>query len=165
MTNLLARLNTLEGLKAATAEEKKHGAGIYVDFSDESDMYRQGTFKKVIDAILEQAFDSGEQTYRNVAEAVKSDLSQQGPGIDLHILVYDPKNDTYLRNVADEESVKLDLDDYVKDYIIEKELDGNEESKKVDYLDIVVNLNPKVGGKWIFHLLFFISFLKKILSL
>ena len=147
MANLLARLNTLEGLKAATAKEKKHGAGIYVDFSDESDMYRQGTFKKVIDAILEQALDSGEQTYRNVAEAVKSDLNQQGPGTDLHILVYDPKNDTYLRNVADEESVKLDLDDYVKDYIIEKELDDNEEAKKVDYLDIVVNLNPKVGGK------------------
>lgn len=147
MTNLLARLNTLESLKAVTAEEKKYGAGIYIDFSDESDMYKQGTFKKVIDSILEQAFDSGESNYQGIAEAVKNDIMQQGPGIDLHVLVYDPKNDSFLRNVADEESIKLDLDDYVKDYVIKRELGNGEDVQTVDYLDIVVNLNSKVGGK------------------
>jgi len=68
MANLLARLNTWKSLSKAGAEEKEYGAGIYVDFGDESERYKEGTFKKILDSILEQALVSEEQSYRDIAQ-------------------------------------------------------------------------------------------------
>lgn len=147
MTNLLARLNTHESLNAATSEEKVYGAGIYVDFSDESELYKQGTFKKIIDAMLEQAIESSEPSYKAIANAVKNSIAHRGPATRCDISIYNPQRGQYLRNVNNEESVVMKLDDSIKDYIVEREITDNEGiTTKVDYLDIVVKLNSSVGG-------------------
>lgn len=147
MSNLLARLNTYESLTGATAEKKKFGQGVYYNFSDDSELYKNGTFKKVIDAVLEQALVSEDQTHKNIAKDVKNALAQQGPGVTLEIRVYDPKANDFVRNVSDESSISMSLDDKVKDYIIEKEITNANETYKVDYLDIVVTLDSVVGRK------------------
>lgn len=145
MANLLARINTNVSLNNATHEEKEHGAGIYVDFGDESDIYKQGTFKKVIDSMLEQATDSEEQVYKNLAGDVKNLLAQQNENVKFRIRVYNPKDGKFVRNVPDEEKDIMRLDDYVRDYLVEREMGNVEESKKVDYLDMVVDLSTPVG--------------------
>ncbi len=147
MEDLIARLNTYQSLNNTTAEEKAYGAGIYLNFGEESETYRNGTFQKVINAILEQAFASGEKSYKKIAQDVKNALSQQGPLTKLEIMVYDPKNDTFIRNANNEESLVMDLNEKVEDYIVQTTIDDNKESKEIDYLDIVVRLNSAVGGK------------------
>ncbi|MBM3200030.1 hypothetical protein FJZ53_03755 [Candidatus Woesearchaeota archaeon] len=147
MSNLLARLNTSESLAVATAEKKRYGQGIYVNFGEESEIYKSGTFKKVIDSIVEQALGSEDQKYQEIANGVRDKISQQGPSKELQILVYDPKTGQNLRNVNNEGSMVMGLDDKVKEYIIERDIENGEETCKVDYLDIVVRLNPAVGGK------------------
>ena len=147
MANLLARLNTHESLNAVSAEGKKYGAGIYVDFGDESEIYKQGTFKKVIDSMLDQAIESDEPNYNDIARDVKNALSQQEAATRCDILVYDPKNEQFLRNITNEESIVMDMDDFVKGYIVERQPVGSEETYPVDYLDIVVKLNSSVGRK------------------
>lgn len=146
MTNLLVRLNTHASLNNATADEKKYGAGIYVDFGDESERYRGGTFKKVIDSILEQALDSEEESYKNIAQEVQKQMTEADDSVKLfEIKVYDPKKDMYMRNTSNEESMVVSLDDYVKDYIAERDLSDGEDSGTIDYLDIVTMLNTPVG--------------------
>lgn len=147
MSNLLARLNTSESFAVATAEEKKYGQGIYVNFGDESELYKGGTFKKVIDAIVDQALESEDQKYKEIANGVRDKISQQGPSKQLQILVYDPKSGGYARRIDDEASTIMSLDDKVKDYITEREIQNGEETCKVDYLDMIVSLNPAIGGK------------------
>lgn len=145
--SLIARLNTHESLAAASAEEKKYGQGIYANFGEDSEIYKNGNFKKVIDSLISQAMESGEQKYQDIASDVTSKISQQGNGISLEIKVYDPKSGDYLRNVSNERSMVMNLDDKVKDYIVEKEITNEGETHKVDYLDIVVVLNSIVGVK------------------
>lgn len=146
MTNLVVRLNTYESINNATAEEKKYGRGIYADFGDESEKYKTGTFKKVIDSVLEQALNSEEESYRNIAQGVQNQLAEADGTVKLfEIMVYNPKDNTYFRNASNEASMVMSLDDYVKDYIIEKDLSDGEESGTVDYLDIVTVLNSPVG--------------------
>lgn len=147
MANLLARLNTHESLNAASAEKRKYGVGIYVDFGDESEIYKQGTFKKVIDSMLDQAIESDEPSYHDISRDVKNSLSQQESATRCDILVYDFKNEQFLRNALNEESIVMDLDDFVKEYIRERQPICSEENSPVDYLDIVVKLNSSVGGK------------------
>lgn len=147
MTNLLVRLNTYKSFSKAPAEEKEYGAGIYVDFGDESEKYKEGTFKKVIDAVLEQALVSEEQVYRDIAQDVQNYMKQQSPDIPFDIMVYDPKNNDFKRNVENEASMVMRLEDSVADYIAGREIETGEEVNKVDYLDIVTRLNPKVGGR------------------
>lgn len=147
MTNLLVRLNTYKSFSKAPAEEKEYGAGIYVDFGDESEKYKEGTFKKVIDAVLEQALVSEEQIYRDIAQDVQNYMKQQSPDIPFDIMVYDPKNNDFKRNVENEASMVMRLEDSVADYIAGREIETGEEINKVDYLDIVTRLNPKVGGE------------------
>lgn len=145
--SLVARLNSHESLAAASAEEKKYGQGIYANFGEESELYRNGNFKKVIDSLVSQAMESGDQKYQDIASDITSKISQQRPGVSLEIKVYDPKLDDYLRNVNDERSMIMSLDDKVKDYIVEKEIESDGETHKVDYLDIVVVLNSIVGSE------------------
>lgn len=146
MANLLVRLNTRESLDNATADKRKYGAGIYVDFGDESEKYREGTFRKVIDSILEQALESEEQIYKDIAQDVQNQMAQADSVKPFEIMVYDPKNNQFVRNVANEESMVMSLDDYVKDYTIERDMVDGEESGVVEYLDIVTMLNSPVGG-------------------
>lgn len=145
MANLLARLNTYASLNNTTSDEKKYGAGIYVDFGNESETYKEGTFRKVIESILEQALISEERIYRDIAQDVQNYMAQQNSVRRFDIMVYDPKNDDFMRNTENEESMVMGLDDHVKNYIIERDISDGEESKKVDYLDIVVRLNSPVG--------------------
>lgn len=145
MTNLLARLNTYQSLNSATAEKKKFGQGVYYNFGEDSEIYKNGTFKKVIDAVIEQALASEETEYKAIASNVTNTLAQQGQG-NLEIRVYNPKSDEYTRNVNNERSTAMGLDDKVKDYIVERDITNGEETSKVDYLDIVVVLNSAVGG-------------------
>lgn len=147
MSNLLARLNTYESLTGATAEKKSFGQGVYYNFGDDSELYKNGSFKKVIDAVLEQALVSEDQAHKNLAKDVKNTLAQQGPGVTLEIRVYDPKTNDFVRNVSDERSIGMGLDDKVKDYVVEKEITNANETCKVDYLDIVVTLDSIVGRK------------------
>jgi len=147
MANLLARLNTWKSLSKAGAEEKEYGAGIYVDFGDESERYKEGTFKKILDSILEQALVSEEQSYRDIAQDTQNYMAQQSPDRRFEIMVYDTKNDDYRRNIENEASMVMALEDAVTDYITEKFIEDGEDRKTVDYLDIVVRQNPKVGGQ------------------
>lgn len=147
MANLLVRLNTYKSFSKAPAEEKEYGAGVYVDFGDESEKYKEGTFKKVIDAVLEQALVSEEQVYRDIAQDVQNYMKQQSPDIPFDVMVYDPKNNDFKRNIENEASMVMRLEDSVADYIVGREIETGEEINKVDYLDIVTRLNPKVGGR------------------
>lgn len=147
MTNLLARLNTRASLDNSTPEEKKYGAGIYINFGDESEKYRIGTFKKVIDSILEQAVSSEDTAHRAIAADTQKYLSEQSPVKTFEIMVYDPKTDGYTRNVNDERSKAMSLGDCVKDYIVKKEVTTGDEIAEIDYLDMVVDLKTPVGGK------------------
>lgn len=147
MSDLLVRLNTRASLENATPEEKKYGTGIYVDFGSESDLYKEGSFKKVIESIVEQALVSENQAYRNIAEDVQGYFKERSPTRIFEVRVYDPKNDEYLRNIGDEESKVMTLEDYVKDYIAEKEMSNGSERKVMDYLDVVVNLKSPIGGR------------------
>lgn len=146
MTNLLARLNTRASLDNATAEEKRYGAGIYVNFSDESEKYKQGTFKKTIDSIIEQALSSEERTHKDIAADVQRYMAEQSPVKIFEIMVYDPKRDDFVRNVNDETSKAMSLGDCVKDYIVKKEVTNGDETTEIDYLDMVVDLKSPIGG-------------------
>lgn len=147
MKNLLVRLNTYASLKKATPDDKKYGAGIYLDFGDESEIYKEGTFNKIIDAVLEQALVSEEKEYRDIAQDVQNYMDQRSSVKRFDIMVYDPKNDEFRRNIENERSMVIDLEDLVKDYVIEREIINEEETSLVDYLDIVVRLNSPVGRK------------------
>ena len=146
MTNLLARLNTRASLDNATPDEKKYGAGIYIDLCDESEKYRIGTFKKVIDSILEQATSSEEPAYRNIAADTQKYMAEQSPVKISEIMIYDPKTDQYARNVNDERSKAMSLGDCIKDYIVKKQMAHGDETTEIDYLDMVVDLKSPIGG-------------------
>jgi len=147
MENLLTRLNTYASLNNATSDEKKYGAGIYVDFGNESETYGKASFKKVIDSIVGQALNSEEPLYNNIAQDVQNCIDEQSSAKILEVMVYDPKTDDFLRNVLDEESKVMELEDSVSDYIVKKEISDGENTKQFNYLDIVVNLKSPVGGK------------------
>lgn len=140
MTNLLARLNTYESLSAATSDEKRYGQGVYVDFGDEGELYKNVTFKELINKIVERALESGEQKYKEIASCVQTHMSRQVPQIRIGIRAYDPESDEFIRKTDDERSIVIGLDEKVKDYITEKEMSLNGEVRKVDYLDIVMTL-------------------------
>ncbi|MBU4502716.1 MAG: hypothetical protein KKA79_09020 [Nanoarchaeota archaeon] len=143
MTDLFARLNTEASFNKSTAEEKKYGAGIYVSFREDSDTYKEGSFKKVIDSMVEQALESGEDSYKNIAEVVQNYFDEQSAGKVVEVMVYDPKTNEFLRNASNEESPFMSLGDAVSDYIVEREF----EEEMTDYLDIIVRQRSKVGGK------------------
>lgn len=136
---LVVRLNTEENLITASNPDM---AGLYTRFGGDSLNYARESFKKVIKYCIEKNKESTIDEDRILSGEIRALMGQEGPDAPFEIKVYDG-NKQFKKNINNERSSVLHLEDLVEPYIEKKDMEGNGELK--DYLDIVVRLNPALG--------------------
>ncbi len=136
--DLVIRLNTKASMAIA---ENPEMVGLYSRVhAEEADRYRKGTFGKVINYCIEQGSESTLEEDRTLAGEIRTMLGENGPDKPFEIMVYD-ENRMPKKNVTSGGSI-MRLEDKVEGYIERKVRDDGE---SYDYLDMVVDLNTKIG--------------------
>ncbi len=140
--DLVLRLNTLESLAVATPEERER-TGLYTNLNyEEAEPYKKGTFDKVIKYCLEQNENSTIDEDKTLAMEIMALLSQNTRETPFQVRVRN-ENDGFKKNTETMGEV-MKLDDKVVQYIEKRTM---ENGNTYDYLDMVVELNTKVGAK------------------
>jgi len=137
---LVLRLNTLESLAVAGQSERER-TGLYASLiGKESEPYRKGTFDKAVKYCLEKNEQADLDEDRTLTMEIKSLLGQHNISTPFQIRVCD-ENGGYKKNTETNGEV-MKLDDYVMPYVEKRTLENGD---SYDYLDMVVELNTKVG--------------------
>ncbi|MEM4244824.1 MAG: hypothetical protein QW404_00035 [Candidatus Nanoarchaeia archaeon] len=136
--DLVIRLNTKASMAIA---ENPDMVGLYSRVhAEEAEKYRKGTFGKIINYCIEQGIESTLEEDRVLAGEIRTMLGENGPDKPFEIMVYG-ENKIPKRNVISGGSI-MHLEDKVESYIENRSRDNGE---SYDYLDMVVDLNTKVG--------------------
>lgn len=137
--DLVIRLNTKASIAVAECPEM---VGLYTRMrAEEGERYKKATFAKVINYCIEQGEESTLEEDKTLAGEIRVMLSENSPEKPFEITAYD-ENRTPKRNATNSRSMIIHLDDYVEKYIDKRSKDGGE---PYEYLDMVVDLNTKVG--------------------
>lgn len=139
--DLVIRLNTKASLAVAESPDM---AGLYSRLqAEEAERYKRGTFGKVINYCIEQGSESTLEEDKVLAGEIRTMLGENSSEKPFEIMVYD-ENRTPKRNLTNERSVIMHLDDKLEGYVDRR---SKESMEQYDYLDLVVDLNTKVGRK------------------
>lgn len=151
MKDLVARINIKSKFESVdVSEEEKKEMGLYTKLEDkQAEIYREGDFRKLINYIVDKGVKLENEDDRSTAVEVKNLLAEQDPvQKPFEIFIYDLGTKDYVRSVSDPEVVAMTLEDKIKPYLKHTVLqseDGTE--RELDYIDLVVRLDPKIGYK------------------
>jgi len=135
--NFVIKLNTRENMQVASME-----SGLYAELEPEdAEIYTKGTFNKAIAYCLEKNENSTLEEEVQLANEIKSMLSENSPEKPLEINVYD-ENRKMKKKVENPMSSAMSLDDKIESYIDKRKVPNGD---IYDYLDMVVYLNSKIG--------------------
>lgn len=138
--DLVCILNTAENL-AVSAEKE---SGIYVKIDEEmAAKYKKGTFRELISRLCN--YDELNEDESLLADEIKNYLEEHD-GINkvFYINVYD-EDKSQKKNVQNEQSYNINLEEKVMIYIDKREIDTGDEVIGYECIDLVVGLNTKVG--------------------
>lgn len=137
---LVLRLNTLESLAIAGQNERER-TGLYASLiGAESEPYRRGTFQKAVQYCLDKNEQADLDEDRTLTMEIRSLLGQHSTETPFQIRVYD-ESGAFKRNTETNGEV-MKLDEKIMPYVDKRTLENGD---VYDYLDMVVELNTKVG--------------------
>lgn len=149
MRDLVARINTKKGFEGIDiSEDMKKEMGLYTKFEGkQAEIYRGGDFRKLISYIIDKGVQSENEEDKSIAMEVKNMLAEQDPNTQpFEVYIYDLGTKEYARNVNDAEVAAMTLEDKIKPYLRSTTIQsGDGIERELDYIDLVVQLNSKVG--------------------
>lgn len=151
MSDLVARINTKDKFDSIeTTEEMKKEMGLYTKIEGkQAEIYRGGDFRKLINYIVDKGAQSENEDDRSIAVDVKNMLAEQDPSQKpFEVYVYDLSTKECVRNVNDAEMEAMTLEDKIKPYLKHTTVQSEDRTEReIDYLDLIVRLDYKVGCK------------------
>ncbi len=149
MQDLVVRINTKKEFERIDlSEDMKKEMGLYTKLEGkQAEIYRGGDFRKLISYIVDQGVKLENEDDRSIAMEVKNMLAEQDPNTKpFEIYIYDLETKEYVRSVNDPEVEAMTLEDKIKPYLKHTAIrsEGGIE-KELDYIDLVVQLDPKIG--------------------
>lgn len=137
---LVIRINTLESL-AVASEIERESIGMYTNIdSDEAEEYITNTFAYAIPRCIKQNECSELEENVELSNEIKAMIEQNSRATPFQIRVQDENG--YMKNATNSRSEVMTLQDKIEPYLKKKTYESGE---KYAYLDMVVELNSKVG--------------------
>lgn len=151
MKDLVARINIKnEFEKIGISEDEKKEIGLYTKLEGkQAEIYHEGDFRKLINYIVDEGVKSENENDKSIAMEVKDMLAEHNPNTQpFEVFIYDLETKEYVRNASDSESKVMKLEDKIKPYLKPTVVQPEEGvERELDYIDLVVQLNPIVGYK------------------
>jgi len=151
MSDLIARINTRSKFEDADlSEDMKKEMGLYTKLEGKlAETYREGDFRKLINYIIDNSVKSENEYNRAIAMDVKNMIAEHDPNTKpFEVYIYDLEIKDYIRSVNDPEVEAMTLEDKIKPYLKHTVIQSQEGAEKeLDYIDLVVDLNSKIGYK------------------